>query len=132
VSLVLEIDRDAEEPVYGQVARQVRLLVAAGTLPPGARLPAVRELARDLGVNLNTVARAYRELEDDGFVTMRDRERAVVAPPAQRAEAARTATLRGELRELLARMRQAGIAGAAIRRMVADETGRLESGGDGR
>ena len=108
--MVVEVDRGSEVPVYGQVARQIRLYVASGALPPGSRLPSVRALASDLGVNLNTIARAYRLLEAEGFVTMRDRERAEIAEPRPRADAATAQALRDELRALLARMRQAGVA----------------------
>lgn len=128
MTVVVEVDRAAEEPVYGQVARQIRLQVASGALPPGCRLPSVRALASDLGVNLNTVARAYRLLEDEGFVTMRDRERAEIAAPRARADAPTAERLRDELRELLARMRQAGMTVADVERALAIETRRLGKG----
>ncbi|MFN3867338.1 MAG: GntR family transcriptional regulator, partial [Demequina sp.] len=54
--------------------------VKAGTLAPGAKLPAVRRLALDLGLAANTVARAYRELEADGIVETRGRNGTVVSP----------------------------------------------------
>jgi GntR family transcriptional regulator len=55
-------------PFYRQIIDQVLLAVAAGRLRPGVRLPTVRQLAVDLSVNLNTVARAYREMEIRGIV----------------------------------------------------------------
>ena len=128
MSVVIEVDRRAEEPVYGQVARQIRLQVASGALPVGSRLPSVRALASDLGVNLNTIARAYRLLEDEGFVTMRDRERAEIAAPRARAGDALEGALCRELGELLARMRQAGMAIADIERAISHETRKLGRG----
>jgi GntR family transcriptional regulator len=125
VAVDVEIDRASEEPVYAQVARQVRAHVAAGRLRPGTPLPSVRTLASDLGVNLNTIARAYRQLEDEGFVAIRDREGAVVAPPAPRATQGRTAPLIDELREVLARLRQAGMAPAAIESLAVAEIARI-------
>jgi GntR family transcriptional regulator len=58
-------------PIYLQIVNQVKYLVAAGRLAPGAELPPIRVLAEQLVVNPNTVARAYRELERAGVVTTR-------------------------------------------------------------
>src|SRR5690242_5209441 len=58
-------------PIYLQIVNQVKYLVAAGRLAPGEELPPIRALAEQLLVNPNTVARAYRELEAAGLVTMR-------------------------------------------------------------
>ncbi|MCX7543085.1 GntR family transcriptional regulator [Corynebacterium sp. P5848] len=62
---------DDPTPVYEQVRREVIRLVTSGDLDEGARLPPVRQLARDLGIAPGTVARAYRELEAAGTVTTR-------------------------------------------------------------
>jgi GntR family transcriptional regulator len=56
------------EPVYEQIVRQVQQAVKAGRLAPGTPLPPVRQLAGDLSLNRNTVARAYRILEDQGVI----------------------------------------------------------------
>ena len=77
--LTLSIDRRHEAPVYEQVADQLRRLVASGALDPGTALPSVRQLDGDLGVNLNTIARAYRLLEEEGFLVIRDRAGVAVA-----------------------------------------------------
>jgi DNA-binding transcriptional regulator YhcF (GntR family) len=66
-------------PPYEQVRAQLARQVQAGELVPGVRLPPVRRLAGDLGLAVNTVARAYRELERDGLVTTRGRNGTVVA-----------------------------------------------------
>ncbi len=58
-------------PIYLQIVRQVKYLVASGRLAPGEELPPIRALAEQLIVNPNTVARAYRELESAGVVTTR-------------------------------------------------------------
>jgi len=58
-------------PLYLQIVRQVKHLVASGQLSPGQQLPPVRKLAEELVVNPNTVARAYRELEGDGVLATR-------------------------------------------------------------
>jgi GntR family transcriptional regulator len=58
-------------PIYLQVVNQIKYLVAAGRLAPGEELPPIRVLAEQLVVNPNTIARAYRELENAGIVEKR-------------------------------------------------------------
>ena len=55
-------------PLHSQLESQVRHAVASGVLPPDAALPSVRKLAADLGINPNTIARAYQNLERDGVI----------------------------------------------------------------
>lgn len=59
--------RDAR-PIYTQVKDGLRKLILTGALAPGTRLPSVRELAAELAINPNTIQRAYRELESDGYI----------------------------------------------------------------
>jgi DNA-binding transcriptional regulator YhcF (GntR family) len=116
--LTVRLDGEDPEPTYQQIARQIRAHVAAGRLAPGSALPGVRSLASDLGVNMNTVARAYRLLEEEGFVRIRDRSGAEVAPPPRRPDPDRRTSLQEELANLLIRMRQAGLTPDQLRRMV--------------
>ncbi len=107
--LTISIDRSLDKPVYVQVADQLRLLMSSGALPPGEPLPSVRQLAGDLGVNLNTIARSYRLLEGERFLVVRDRSGVTVAPPSKAiARGARTELLQ-QIRSTLARLRQAGM-----------------------
>jgi GntR family transcriptional regulator len=96
--------------VYGQVAAQLRRLIASGALSPGTSLPPVRQLAGDLGVNLNTIARAYRLLESEGFLVIRNRAGVAVAVPPEAIERGQEARLLDQLRDTIARLRQAGMA----------------------
>ena len=107
--LTITIDRGLEEPVYAQAAHQVRRLIASGALGPGMTLPPVRQLAGDLGVNLNTIARAYRLLEAEGFLVIRGRAGVTVAPPAEEVEHSAHAKLMEQMRTDVARLRQAGV-----------------------
>lgn len=72
-------------PLYVQIEEQVKTAITAGVLEPGDRLPTVRELAVELTINPNTVARAYRELERAGFIDTTPGRgtfvKAVQAPP---------------------------------------------------
>jgi GntR family transcriptional regulator len=95
----LKIEPESPVPIYVQIEEQVRALVAAGRLRPGDQLPTIRQLAVDLGVNYNTVARAYLELERAGVITtQRGRGTFVAGVPDE----ARQAQLRAEkLRAIL-------------------------------
>jgi GntR family transcriptional regulator len=119
--ITVNTDDEKDEPVYRQVARQLREMIASGQLPASFRLPAVRTLASDLGVNLNTVARAYRVLEDEGFIRIRGRSGAEVLAPPVSATAEVPEPLRKTLREVLARLRQAGLGLEELRQMVGRE-----------
>jgi GntR family transcriptional regulator len=72
------------EPVYEQIVRQIQDGVASGTLPHGAPLPTVRQLAGDLQLNRNTVARAYKQLEDRGVILTAGRRGTFVREHASR------------------------------------------------
>ena len=72
-TLQLTIDADSGTAPFEQVRTQIASAVAEGQLSPGAKLPTVRQLATDLGLATNTVARAYRELEADAVVATHGR-----------------------------------------------------------
>ncbi len=129
--LTLTIDRGREEPVYEQVAGQVRRLVASGALVPGAALPSVRRLAGDLGVSLNTIARAYRLLEAEGFLVIRDRAGVTVAPPAEVIGDDARASLLEQARSILARLRQAGMSTDELLRVIRVEVEALDDAAGG-
>jgi GntR family transcriptional regulator len=126
--LTITIDRALEEPVYEQVARQIRLLVASGALPPGSALPPVRGLAGDLSVNLNTIARAYRLLEGEGFLEIRHRTGVRVAAPAAAAQSSAREKLLDELRATLARLRQAGVSSDELSAVIREELQAMQDG----
>lgn len=79
VPVTLAADPASPEPPFEQVRRQVAAGAADGSLPPGHKLPTVRQLAADLGLAVNTVARAYRELESDGVIETHGRRGTFVA-----------------------------------------------------
>ena len=65
----IEINLQSHVPIYVQLMDQVKHLIAAGALKPGDQLPTVRQLAADLRVNFNTIARAYRLLDEEGIIS---------------------------------------------------------------
>jgi DNA-binding transcriptional regulator YhcF (GntR family) len=76
------IDADSAVPPYEQVRLRIAELAAQGSLAAGTRLPPVRRLAADLGLAANTVARAYRELEQAGLVETAGRAGTVITSRA--------------------------------------------------
>jgi GntR family transcriptional regulator len=65
----LKLDFRSGSPIYIQIMEQIRQLVASGELQPGDQLPTVRQLATDLRINWNTVARAYKLLDEAGLIS---------------------------------------------------------------
>ena len=107
--LLVTIDLGAAEPPYEQVRAQLAGLIGRGSLAEGDRLPTVRALAADLGLAVNTVARAYKELEAEGLVTTRRRAGTVVAAGAQPLDVA----LNRSAAEYAVRARRAGLSESA-------------------
>lgn len=70
---LLAIDHDSATPPFEQLRTQIAAMTVTGELQPGQKLPTVRQLANDLGLAANTVARAYRELEADGVISTQGR-----------------------------------------------------------
>ena len=77
--IFLTINTNDPRPIYQQVADGIKELIAQGKLSEGASLPPVRQLAADLGVNLNTIATAYRELQKDGLIVIKHGSGSMVA-----------------------------------------------------
>jgi len=67
--LNIHLDFGSNDPIYIQIVDQVRLQLTTGELNPGDQLPTVRQLASDLRVNFNTIARAYRLLDEAGLIS---------------------------------------------------------------
>src|SRR6267378_7862449 len=82
-STIDELDR---RPIYRQIADEIKALIARGSLSEGMALPPVRQVADDLGVNLNTIAAAYRELQKEGLLKVRHGAGAVVTSGGTRAK----------------------------------------------
>ena len=81
---IVTLDQQDSTPIYAQLERGVRAAIATGRLRPGDQLPTVRQLAVDLQVNANTVARVYAELERSGVIeTKRGVGSFITASPAQ-------------------------------------------------
>lgn len=120
MSLFSEIDKESGIPFYIQLSEQIRLLVHEGKLGPGGALPTVRELAVELQVNANTVARVYRDLKREGllrlergvgtFVTDAKDHRVVDERDFEK--------IKQEARRLVVRSRRAGLGARELAQLV--------------
>jgi DNA-binding transcriptional regulator YhcF (GntR family) len=115
--MIVELDDTSPVPPYEQIRAQVAAMIGSGALPPGTRLPPIRQLAGDLGLAVNTVARAYRELEAAKLVSSRVRTGTVVAPQLPQELGDRTAA---DTRRLLAEAARA-FAATTRRLGIADD-----------
>ena len=133
--MFVRVERGSSVPVSRQIAGQVRALCLSGGLKPGDRLPSVRELARDLAVNVNTVVRVYEALAADRLVEMRHGDGTYVLPPPPQGEAdgrldADLEQYEGEFRALVRRGVLLGLAAADLRRMLTAAVAAAKAGPD--
>jgi len=125
--MVLTLDARDRRPIYQQIADGIKALIARGELREGMALPSVRRVAGDLGVNLNTIAVAYRQLQDEGFVSVRHGAGAVVS--SQRAAQPAGEDLERALRAVLTEWILAGSSDREIISAVERELRSLRRGG---
>ena len=99
----ITIDFRSGQPIYVQIIEQIQRLVAAGELKQGDQLPTVRQLATDLRVNFNTVARAYRLLDEAGLISTQQGRGTYIweEPSAETTQVLRQHALEGLVRRCL-------------------------------
>lgn len=120
--MLFHIDARNGLAVYDQIVRQVKFAVADGAVRSGELVPSVRELARELAINPNTVARAYRELQDDGVLeTVRGTGLAVAANARRQCQAERAKLIRARLKLVLDEAQHSGLEVAEIEALIASE-----------
>lgn len=120
--MFLRIDAHNGLAVYDQIVRQVKFAVADGTLSAGEMVPSVRELAKELAVNPNTVARAYRQLQDEGVIaTVRGTGLAVETGAKRGCQADRKRLIRERLNDVLAEAHSSGLTEEEIQELFAAE-----------
>jgi len=116
----LVIDFRSGQPIYLQIVEQIRQKVANGELKPGDQLPTVRQLAAELRVNFNTVARAYRLLDEAGLISTQHGRGTFIweTPSPEKIQAIRQQGLESLTRRYLSSAAQLGCAPPEIARMV--------------
>jgi GntR family transcriptional regulator len=105
--------------IYDQVVRQVKFAVAQGAVKPGNLVPSVREMARELAINPNTVARAYQQLQADGVLEqVRGMGLEVAADAVKQCKSERQKMIQDRIREALVEAKQSGLEGDELRQIV--------------
>lgn len=108
------VDLTASDPPFEQVRAQLAALITSGRLRPGDRLPTVRALAGELGLAVNTVAKAYKQLEAEGLVQTGRRAGTTVATGGHQSDVA----VRSAATAFAAQARGAGLDDAAVLDLV--------------
>lgn len=80
IDVHIKLDFESEEPIYTQLVQQIITSIAKKELLPGERLPSVRSLAADIGINFHTVNKAYQQLKQDGFILIHRQKGVVINP----------------------------------------------------
>lgn len=125
--MFFSIDPSDGLAIYDQIVRQVKFAIAAGALARGDLVPSVRELAKELAINPNTVARAYRQLQDDGVLfAVRGTGLEVAEGAARRCRAQRVELVRRRLRQVLIEARQSGLPADELRELIDRELAAAE------
>ena len=123
--MFFQINSSNGTPVYEQVFRQVTFAVANGSLQAGDLIPSVRQLARDLAINPNTVARAYRQLQEHEIVEAIRGTGLVITHGARvRCKAERTRILRTRMAQVIDEARQSQLENPEIEKLFHTELGR--------
>ena len=126
--MYITIDERDRRPLYQQVVDEIKALIAGGELPEGTSLPPVRQVAADLGVNLNTIAFAYRQLQKQGLVKIRHGAGAIVT--SRLLNETTNEQLRYQLGTALTHLALAGLKLSEVRALVESELSRLFRDGD--
>jgi GntR family transcriptional regulator len=131
--MFIRVERGSSVPISRQIAEQIRAQCLSGTLKPGDALPAVRRLARQLAVNVNTILRVYERLAAEKLVEMRHGDGTYVLPAAAKASGSRLLAEQRDqyIRELNAIVRRGlllGLKPHELRRMVTSAVAAARAG----
>jgi GntR family transcriptional regulator len=130
--ILLDLNAADDRPIYSQIAERVKFAVAGGVLRPGDLVPSVRELSKQLVVNPNTVARAYRDLQTEGLLeSVRGMGLQVAEEAPVRCRAARRELVRQRLRQAIEEARQSKMDPAEIEAILREEWARGTRPGNG-
>ena len=130
--LLLDLNDGDARPIYGQIADRVKFAVAGGVLRSGDLIPSVRELSKQLLVNPNTVARAYRDLQTEGLLeSVRGMGLQVAEGATERCRAERREIVRLRLRRAIEEARQSSLDPAEIETILREEWVRTGAQGNG-
>ena len=121
--LILQIDFRSGLPIYTQIVNQVQSQIASGILKPGDQLPTVRALAEELRVNFNTIARAYRIMDEARIISTQQGRGTYITekPPPNVTEKLRKETLEALTHRYISEAVRLEFSKSEIRKMVSDQ-----------
>jgi GntR family transcriptional regulator len=130
--ILVDLNSADDRPIYGQIVDRMKFAVAGGVLRSGDLVPSVRELSKQLVVNPNTVARAYRDLQTEGLLeSVRGMGLQVAEGAVDRCRTARREMVRQRLRQAIEEARQSKMDPAEIEAILREEWARGNSQGNG-
>ncbi len=117
------LDIRSDSPIYQQIVDQIKAQIASGALQPDDQLPTVRALATDLRINFNTVARAYRILDEERIISTQQGRGTYITekPPPKVTERMRRESLEALARRFVSEATRLGFAEMEIRQIVSDQ-----------
>ena len=116
-----------DAPIYAQLITQIKVGIVSGAFPPGERLPSVRDLATEAGVNPNTMQRALTELERDGLVYSQRTAGRFVTEDQTMIEGAKRGLAEGHIQTFLAAMSRLGYGKEEILNLLRQENEKEET-----
>jgi GntR family transcriptional regulator len=122
---MFSVDTRSKQPIYRQIMDQIVLLVSTGVLDTGEQLPSIRDLATSLGINPNTVARAYSELEQRGVIDTIPKKGAFVADISLTKEIKEDARI--QLADFFINYRKLGLSADEIRSLAEEAFSHAEN-----
>lgn len=127
----LEIDFRSGIPIYLQVVERIKEHIASGRLSPGTQLPTVRALAQELRVNFNTIARAYRILDETGIISTQQGRGTYIMniPPPEITEKIRQEALQALTLRFLAEAERIGVEPDALRQILLEKINQWQATG---
>lgn len=114
---------DSDRPIYAQILERIQMQIISGVYEPGAKIPSVRELAAEAGVNPNTMQKALSELERSGLVTSIRTSGRVVTEDRNMIAETRNKIAREQIKEFMQRMQELGFEKEDILALLKKETG---------
>ena len=105
----ISIDYTKREPIYEQIVREVEKLITLGVLTPGSQIPSVRALAYDLGINPNTVKKAYDMLEENGLIISKSTKGTFISDDVSMAKKQKIEELMEKIQDIIKELESYGL-----------------------
>ncbi|MCM3785144.1 GntR family transcriptional regulator [Neobacillus mesonae] len=126
---MFELDVRSRKPIYEQLIERIKELIMMGMLQPDEQLPSVRHLSAELTVNPNTIQKAYRELERDGYIYSLPGKGSFIAKAEHRPVDKRKQELKAEIHKLFTEAIYLGLDESEIQRLYSAAKQEIENSG---